>query len=415
MLLAGLACGCADPGPGPHVVLLTVDTLRADRLGLYGYERETTPRLDAWFGRGTVFESASSSAPCTDPSVLQYLAGGFDARDDRRVLAEHLRDAGYRTAAVVSQHLFHGEREAYARGFAHFDLQPREQVDVHGWTARGAGEVSDRAIAWLEAHADEPKLFLWLHYFDPHDPYEPPAAHRSFDAGNTSRRSGDRRSYQRKSRRPPGELFDAADVAHFRNLYDGEVRYVDEEIGRVLDRLEGLGLAERSIVVLTADHGEWLGEGDRWDHCQGVSDTEVRVPLLFRVDGGGLGAEARVREPASTLDVLPTVLGLLGLPYEAAAYHGVDLRQPPADRVVVSMWADELAVRDAEWKLVLRDDAPHRLYWTARDPEERWNRLIDAAAERERLVGRAPPYQALHEARQFGKIQEALRGLGYIE
>lgn len=424
LAIAGLALGCGRGAPGPHVVLISVDTLRADHLGLYGYPRDTTPRLDAFFAGGTVFENASSPAPCTIPAVRQFLAGAFDHAEERDVLAELLRAHGYATAAFVSQQQFHRGEQVYRRGFDHFDIQAPERVDAHGGSARSAGEVSDRALAWLATHADRPKLFLWLHYFDPHDPYEPPEAFRRFDAGSASAKSGDPRSYQNRDappgplvlfRKTPRELFSAEDVAHFVNLYDGEIRYVDAEIGRVLDGLAALDLLDRSIVILLADHGEWLGEEQRWYHCLTLRDEEVRVPLAVRVEGAPLVDRARDARPTSTLDVLPTVAGLLGIALPADAYHGVDLRRAPEGRIVASMWSDRLAVRDAEWKLILADGRPERLYWTARDTAERWNRVHDEIEHRDALVESARPYARLQQELGAEKIEQALRAVGYIQ
>jgi arylsulfatase len=422
--VAALAAGCGSGGAGPHVVLISIDTLRADHVGLYGYARDTTPRLDGFFGQGTVFENATSPAPCTIPAVRQFLAGGFDHVEERSVLAELLRERGYATAAVVSQQRFHRGREVYQRGFEHFDIQAPEEVDVHGESARDAGEVTDRALAWLDRNAERPKLFLWLHYYDPHDPYEPPEGFRGFDAGNRSSKSGDPRSYQKAIsprggmsllRDTPRGLFSAEDVEHFANLYDGEIRYVDAEIGRLLDRLETLGLADRSIVTVLSDHGEWLGERERWYHCKTLRDEEIHVPFLMRVNGGPLMARARDASAASTLDLLPTLAGLLEIELPADDYHGVDLRRPPPQRIVASMWSDQLAVRDADWKLILSAGQPKLLYWTARDPGEHWNRIGDEAQRREALLQSARPYARLHDAIRAEKIEDALRAVGYIQ
>lgn len=133
------------------VILISIDTLRADHIGLYGYPRPTTPNLDRFFETRTVFDSAMSASPCAIPSVKQFLSGRFSPRNDRATLAEVLRDHGYRTAAVVSQHQFRLDApEFYRRGFDSFDIQEAEEVDHHGMTTRTAAEISDRAITWME-------------------------------------------------------------------------------------------------------------------------------------------------------------------------------------------------------------------------------------------------------------------------
>jgi arylsulfatase len=424
-LIAALVVSACGGDGRPSVVLVSIDTLRADHVGIYGYERDTTPHIDRFFGGGTVFESATSPAPCTIPAVRQFLQGGFDRRDERANLAELLRERGYATAAIVSQHQFYRRLEDYSPGFDHFDIQEQDAVNHHEFSARTAREVGDRAIAWLDAEADHTPFFLWLHFFDPHDPYEPPAEHRVFGDTRVSDRNGDPRTDLENSPTGaasegtfldmPRDLFDAADWAHFEALYDGEVRFVDAQLGRVFDRLRELGLVDRSIVVLISDHGEWLGEGARWTHCLTVRDPEVHVPFLMRVEGEPLGGRSRVSDAVSTLDLLPTVAGLVAAPLPDADYHGLDLRGAPADRVVASMWSAQVAVRDRDWKLILERGKPSRLYFTARDPAERWNRLFDRADVVQRLSAQAAPFLELREIINAEKIEKTLRKIGYIQ
>jgi len=410
----GLAAGCG--GGEPHVVLISIDTLRPDHMGVYGYARDTTPEIDRFFGSGTVFATASASAPCTVPSVRQMLAGGFDQREDRVPLAELLAQRGYATAAIVSQnHFVHETARDYARGFAHFDMQAPDEVDHHGLSTRTADAVSDRALAWLRERPAGAPFLLWLHYFDPHDPYEPPAEHRIFHAGDASARSGDRRAAlmaERRSEAEPwnqaGYVFSEVDVAHLHDLYDGEIHFADAQVGRVLTALEAAGLVEDSLVILTSDHGEWLGEGDRWDHCITLEDPEILVPLLVRDRGGRLGGAARVATPVSTLDLLPTVLGVLGAPPPGALYHGVDLRALPEDRIAMALWSRLATARTRHWQIL---DVDGRRSLRARgearaDPAalRRLNEALAAAAPiRERTAG------------QWRSTLLELRALGYVE
>ena len=421
--------GCSPtPSVGPNVVLISIDTLRADHVGLYGYARPTTPNIDGFFDTGSVFDNAMTSAPCTIPAVRQLLAGAFDHSPNRKQLPEFFREQGYRTAAIVSQQQFHRHPvEAYTRGFGHFDIQAPEEVDHHGSTARRAEGVSDRAIQWLGKHANEGRFFLWLHYFDPHDPYEPPGGFRSFDRGNGSERSGDRRTYLREARRPEptsgtswqwgGGIFTDEDVAHFINLYDGEIAYTDAQVGRVLAFLEENHLTEKTIVVLTADHGEWLGERDRWDHCGTLHDVEVRVPFMVLVNGRPLGSVAAETLPASTLDILPTLLGLLEIDFPASDYHGEDLRGAASDRTTVAMWGRKSVIRDHEWKLSFENGSPAALHQLQRDKEERWNRLEDEPEVVDRLRGGMERFRAISMQVQLQDEQtiRELESLGYIE
>ena len=402
-----------------------MDTLRADHVGLYGYPRGTTPHLDAFFERGTVFENATSSSPCTIPSIRQYLSGGFDVDPQRPPLAEVLAARGWETAAVVSQHqLDYYTQRDYARGFDHFDLQAPGRVDHHGLSARTADEVSDLAIALLRKHEErgDGPLFLWLHYFDPHDPYEPPEAFRHFDAGNGSSRSGDRRSDLMRGRAPgepwvqAGHVFDDEDVAHLRNLYDGEIAFADAQIARVLDFFEARGWVEDAVVVFLADHGEWLGENGWWDHCVTLREEEIRVPFALRVRGGPLGVH-RSAVPASTLDVVPTVLGLLGIEAPPGRYHGVDLARSAPGRVVLSMWQETVIARDARFKLFAEGDRVLGLFDTRADPGETRNLLGGHPEVRAGLLAELRARAGLRRrvAEEGRRTIEQLKSIGYIE
>jgi len=420
LALLGLACACGCGAGDPNVLLITVDTLRPDHVGIYGYERDTTPEIDRFFGSGTVFENASASAPCTVPSVRQLLSGGFDQRDDRVPLAEILERRGYDTAAIVSQnHFVHETARDYARGFAHFDMQAPDAVDPHGLSTRTADEVSDRALAWLRERRGEAPFFLWLHYFDPHDPYEPPTDHRLYHAGDASTRGDDRRADLIAERRDPSEpwnqagyIFSEIDVAHLRDLYDGEIHFVDAQIGRVLTALQADRLVANSVVALTADHGEWLGERGRWGHCMSLDDEEIRVPLLVRDRGGQLAGEPRVAAPASTLDLLPTVLGSLGADPPGPLYHGTDLRRHAPDRIVVALWGGLASARTRRWQIY--DRAGQR---TLRAVGQAAAGDSDRADELRRLNEALNSTEALRDrvAGQWQSTIRELRALGYVE
>jgi arylsulfatase A-like enzyme len=356
--------------------------------------------------------------------VRQYLSGAFDVRADRAPLAEVLQERGYETAAIASQHHFVHERDRdYARGFEHFDLQGKAEVDQHGLSTRTADQVSDRALAWLERRSQAAPFFLWLHYFDPHDPYEPPPEHRLFGRGSKSNRSGDRRAQLMAERDSPeeewnraGAIFTQADVAHLRALYAGEVHFADAQIGRVLKALDEKGLTENSIVALTSDHGEWLGEGGWWDHCITLRDEEIRVPLLLRVRGGRLGDEPRDPMPASTLDLVPTILGLLKIATPPGLYHGIDLRQRSRDRVVLAFWAHLALARDLDWKLYLDGERP--ILERAR-PQRRGGKADEAAQQRaqQHLARELADAKELQQrvSQEWLSTIRMLKQLGYVE
>jgi len=286
----------------PNLLFLSVDTLRADHLGTYGHERPTSPALDALCAEAVVFESAHSSSSWTLPSFASAMTGlptsshgcwNFKSRlaPSFTTLAETLQHAGYHTAAVVS-HTFLGSRYGLHQGFADYDESLVAATRPISHEAITAPNISDRALALLDAQAasDQP-WFIWLHYFDPHRSYR-------FHDGVSEQFDG------------PTEELEYEDPRQ-QALYEGEIAFTDKHIGRVLDRLEALGLADDTVVVLFADHGEEFQEHQRLGHGKTLYREVERIPLAVRAPGI---APMRVDTPVSVIDVMPTVLELLGVP-----------------------------------------------------------------------------------------------------
>ncbi|HMB67994.1 MAG TPA: sulfatase-like hydrolase/transferase, partial [bacterium] len=249
---ASVLLHCSPDAPGtPRALLITVDTMRPDRMSLYGYDRDTTPNLRRFFGDAG-FRNARSSAPCTLPAVKQMLTGRLDMQG--ATIAEALRDAGIPTAAVTSQHWFSGD-EVYRRGFDHWDVQAGDELDRYGMSARRASRVTDLALDWIRGRSPGERFFLWVHYFDPHDPYDPPPDARRFSEGVTRYPDGDRRAAQLAGRTDEehwfqvDHVFDDEDRDALRRLYDDEIRFTDREIGRLLDGLEARGASGLGVIV----------------------------------------------------------------------------------------------------------------------------------------------------------------------
>ncbi len=285
-----------------NVVLITLDTTRADALGSYGQRRPITPNLDRLAAEGTQFLQCVSSAPSTLSSHSTLFTGrypfvhgarsnaGYVLADENTTLAEVLSAHGYRTSAEVAAPVI-GRHTQLGQGFDHYhdlesqDIQ-RKTIHVQDGEEQRAIEVEEReadditrfGLRFIKENRSE-KFFLWLHYFDAHQPYSPPG-----------------RFYETSSESP----------------YHGEIQYIDEQIDRVLKQIEGLGLRERTLVVVTADHGEALGEHGEKTHVYFVYDSTIRVPLLFwgATVPRGLQVESLVR----TVDVAPTILDMLKLP-----------------------------------------------------------------------------------------------------
>jgi arylsulfatase A-like enzyme len=343
-VLLGLASACDAPQPDPrtNVVLITIDTLRADRLGAYGHADARTPNIDMLAREGVVFEQASSPVPRTTAAVSSLFTslhphehgavevGEELARDGAATLAEVLRDAGWATAGISSNGVA-SALQGLDRGFETFvgirDLQARHRIRPN-WRPAQAGEkeradaVTDEALDWLDGRRGP--FFLWLLHLEPHFPYEPPP--RFIDG----ERAQDFWLYRESRRWRPrlgtlyfnlnGRSADARPRAS--QLYDGEVAAVDAALGRLLDALDRRGDAARTLVVVTADHGESLGEhGYFFEHGAFPYEATLRIPLIFR--GPGISQGRRISGPVSLLDVAPSVAALVGVDWSDPS--GVDL------------------------------------------------------------------------------------------
>lgn len=323
-LLAGLLAGCGQPlvAPRPDVLLLVVDTLRADHVGSYGYDRPTTPRIDALAAEGAAFELAYAPMATTTPAHaalftsrsplgLGLVRNGLSLSEEAVTLAEILVRNGYRTAAFVSSYPV-SRRFGMGQGFGHFDdafsvassrvLDPTwEQLRVEGGFDRDGRATVDAALAWLEAEAPASPLFLWVHLFDPHGPHIRP---QRFE-----------------------DLFARPGMSHQERViarYDANVRHSDAEIGRLVDHFSELRDWDNTLVVFVSDHGEGLFAHGWQFHNRTTFEEEVRIPFIVRWPGR-IGASSRIEQPARLVDVLPTLVSALELDAGAATFEGIDL------------------------------------------------------------------------------------------
>ena len=287
---------------GYNLVLVTMDTTRPDRLGLYGNARIRTPTLDRLAANGVVFSNAYATAPVTLPTHASVLTGlyphhhgaranvHYRLEESHRTLAEALSDSGYDTGAFVSA-LVLDEQFGLAQGFDQYDDEVGPSSFLGGVKERHARATTSRAVGWLRRRDSRP-FFIWVHYFDPHVKYDPPP------------------QFAEQSENP----------------YEGEIAFVDEQLGRLLEAVESANGRE-SLVVVVADHAESLGEKNEWSHAHLVQEATIKIPLLMHAPKH-LGAGIHVNTRVSQVDLVPTIGALLGIEV-APDLDGVDLALPP--------------------------------------------------------------------------------------
>ncbi len=456
VLLALVLAGCGDTPPSHlNIVLISIDTLRADHVGLYGYERGTTPRLDALGAESLVFERAYSSASHTLPAHVSLLTGvepyhhGVITSDDAlpaeiSTLARLLSEAGYQTGGFVNSGYLH-KKFGLARGFDVYDFAHNQQLreSIQGPSFGRTAEETNRAIErWLDTAETNRPLFLFAHYYDVHSDwgrlaYEAPAEQRArfelprprsrqLDPGEEESASTHLQSLNRER----VEL-GLAERDWLRSLYDAGIAYTDGQVGALLDALADRGWLEQSLVIVTSDHGEEFQEHGLLLHEQ-VYEELMRVPLIIRLpperttSGPRTGRiEALVRH----VDLLPSVLEWVGLPVPDGL-AGRSLLPLVAGRdagpriaVLQNQRSSQIGVSDGRAKLVI-DTSTERtqLFDLERDPGETIDRSDGAEAEIRRLqaqrrqhLARAPRRPVAPSVPVDPVVAESLRALGYTE
>lgn len=445
-LLPALLLGsCARREPGRwNVLFVVVDTLRADRMSLYGYGRPTTPRLEALAREGVVFTHARSQAGCTFPSVSSLLTsrhpaaflqpGGTMAIPETvRALPEILREKGYATAAVSASMIVRhtpskvNPAGGYGRGFQVFDESCLE---------KHARCVNDRALGLLEAFRQP--WFLYLHYMEPHAPYRPPAGHRRrFAAAPAQARQQGVHAWARRGetwqigrRLYDGDTrfdFTPHDLAHLSDLYDEEILSFDEHFAALLGSLRERRLLARTFVVLAADHGEELYDHGHYGHCRDLAyETVLRTPLVLWIPGVEPGL--RRQALAENLDLVPTLLDYLGAATAGHGFDGASLRpviegDRPVHRRSFGAQGVTRTVSDGRHKLIFDlASGGRRLFDLRADPGERLDvssKLPAAAgslelALRRWLEGVEGAASSGRARRRAEEVEKQLRALGYL-
>ena len=425
MLFAAFAAlgGCDEGDDRPNVLVVIIDTLRADHLGCYGARTGATPNMDRLAAEGVRFSTCVSAVPVTLPSVSTIITSAYPpyhgVRDNSVftldhsliTLAEVFNEAGYATGAVVGAHVI-SKGTGVEQGFDHFDsdfgdnyakessLEPGKAREV-GETQRRAGEVTDRALEWLEE--ERRPFFLLVHYFDPHWPYDPPPEF--------------------------GRRFS-------QSIYVGEVGYTDSRLGLLLDAAEEAAGESDLIIALIADHGEGLGEHDEEQHGYLIYDSTLLVPFIVSYPGV-VAPGLRVDEQTSTTALSPTVLELAGLPVPEewqGTSHAREIRvggsrKPPRRPCYIETyrtrysfnWSELVGIRHNGWKMI-RAPKPE-LYDLTADPKELENlygkepgrvETMEQALD-EMLAAIRGPLDDLQPARDIDEEEvRMLKTLGYV-
>ncbi len=413
-----LALGCGGGSRDANVLLVTFDTTRADRIGAYGNGRAVTPVVDSLAAEGVLFTNAHASIPLTFPSHATILTGlyptGHGIRDNGLfvladevvTLPEILRERGYSTAAAISGFPL-VKRFNLGQGFDLYDDDlRRKDEDFLGrrprrqslfFEERRAARTNEAVLPWLEEHRDRP-FFVWLHYYDPHRPWDPP---------------------------PPYDELLADDP------YQGEIAYADESLGRILDQLRAWDVFDETMVIFTSDHGEGLGQHNESTHSLLNYQTTLRVPLIVRPPGGI--APAVVDDLVAGVDIAPTVLDALGIEspveFQGHSLYGYVTGEGavPANRQFYAEtlsprlshgWGELRTLYEGSWKYI-HGPRPE-LYDLATDPDERSNRVAadgDRAAGLRRALARFVEEHAMTTAAAVPVDEQTraqLMALGYI-
>jgi len=329
------ACAGGTSGEHPNVLLISIDTLRADHLGCFGYHRDTSPNIDKFAAQSTVFDKCISSCIPTDPAYTAIYTGqhsithgvvsvgGDEPEPIAQFLPETLYKRGIITAAVDD---LYRHRKWFVRGYDWYTY-PRREADrriLH------AHKVNERAIPLLNILKEQEDFFFFVHYWDPHTPYVPPKEYRRlFYDGNEEDPAN--KSMEAAKKSPVWDLYrdfmwlegrKITDAEYLMAQYDSEIRYADEKVAELLDALDHAGLADETLVILTSDHGENVAEHGIWCDHVGLYESVIHVPLMMRHPKL---PKKRVKETVQSLDIAPTIFGFYNLPTDDMSIEGKNL------------------------------------------------------------------------------------------
>ncbi|MEM7437758.1 MAG: sulfatase, partial [Myxococcota bacterium] len=380
-----------DTQPAKNVIVLVIDTLRADKLRAFNPEsRVETPTMDRLASEGVVFKEAMAPENWTKPSVASILTGLHPQTHQQKtgssalpssalLLSEHLQREGFDTGSFIANG-YVSDRFGFDQGWDDYTNDIREGKSTE------AKDVFHEAVTWIEAHKDE-RFFAYVQTIDPHVPYDPPTEYlrmydpSEYDGQVRPRMTGE--LLERAKRRPPQVVFDARDQRRLAALHDGEITQHDHFLGKFVDRLASLGVLDDTLLVITSDHGEEFNDHGSWGHGHSIYQELLHVPLMLRLPGSLPGGKV-VHDSVSTLDVSATVTDLLGvspMPTNegeslSPLVWGTGGRRPS---VAFSDFQDDRRVLTAgRWKFIVRGNLTSTMFDLERDPAEK--NELDASA-----------------------------------
>ncbi len=443
----------------PNVLLISLDTVRKDHCSVYDYSRDTTPNLRRFAEQGARFDLAYSACSSTAPShasmftslyppAHQVLSNGYTLGQEYNTLAEHLSSVGYQTAACVSSFVLH-PKFGLAQGCTFYDVDFKaenqsitkeyfpDQPDV---VDQRAGATTQKAIDWLKNKRNpESPFYMFLHYFDPHAPYDPPEPFMSRFASQKNEPT----YFEKLIAKIQNDK--SAYLEKIINLYDGELAFTDHEIGKVFESLKYLGLEEDTLVVLTSDHGEGLGQHNLVGHSFNIYEEQVRVPLLFRWPNH-IPKGLELSSPVEGVDIMPTILDLISVNRKGLSLHGQSMapallggaehdkdrpvylfREYYTGREVEGLYknsflkGNKFAVRKGKWKYIEgKEENSQELFNLSSDPRELDNIYTKFPKKASELSAELESWVAKYTQKGLTKKNipkedlERLKALGYV-